>query len=131
MIFVEYADAPDHLAEISEHSVSFKGGARSIKMTKITLNDFLPFYSELLAQKYQYNPKLLRQLKRDIYKLVTTNEPVERFQIQDIEDDEGLERVGVLAGIGVIVESGGPQRGHRRTQCRGTVLRCRVRQRGF
>jgi hypothetical protein len=113
LIFVEYADAPDHLSEISEHSVSFKGGTRSIKMTKITLNDFLPLYSELLAQKYQYNPKLLRQLKRDIYKLVTTNEPVERFQIQDIEDEEGLEKVGVLAGVGVIPETAAAERGHR------------------
>jgi hypothetical protein len=113
MIFVEYSDSHDQSPEISEHSVSFKGGTRSIKMTKITLHDFLPFYSELLAQKYQYNPKLLRQLKRDIYKLVTTNEPVDRFQIQDIEDDEGLEKVGVLAGVGVVVEQGGPERGHR------------------
>jgi hypothetical protein len=113
MIFVEYSDSPDHVSEISEHSVSFKGGTRSIKMTKITLNDFLPLYSELLSQKYQYNPKLLRQLKRDIYKLVTTNEPVERFQIRDIEDDEGLEQVGVLAGVGVIALPRGAERGHR------------------
>lgn len=111
MIFVEYSATAD--AEISEHSVSFKGGTRSIKMTKITLSDFLPLYSELLAQKYQYNPKLLRQLKRDIYKLVTTNEPVERFQIHDIEDDEGLEKVGVLAGVGVVALPGGAERGHR------------------
>jgi hypothetical protein len=114
MIFVEYSDAADHVSEISEHSVSFnKGGTRSIKMTKITLNDFLPLYSEILARKYQYNPKLLRQLKRDIYKLVTTNEPVDRFQIQDIEDDEGLEQVGVLAGVGLIAQPGGTERGHR------------------
>lgn len=113
MIFVEYSTVPDQVPEISEHSVSFQGGTRSIKMTKITLGDFLPLYSELLSQKYQYNPKLLRQLKRDIYKLVTTNEPVERFQIQDIEDDEGLEKVGVLAGVGVIAEPSGAERGHR------------------
>lgn len=112
LIFVEYSDDPEQDAKISEHSLNFEGGARSVKMTKITLNDFLPLYSELLAQKYQYNPKLLRQLKRDIYKLVTTNEPVDRFQIQDIEDDEGLENVGVLAGIGVIPESPTGERGH-------------------
>ena len=113
MIFVEYSGDPDQVSEISEHSVSFKGGTRSIKMTKITLHDFLPLYGELLNQKYQYNPKLLRQLKRDIYELVATNEPVERFQIQDIEDDEGLERVGVLAGVGVVTLNGGAERGHR------------------
>ena len=113
MIFVEYSVDPTLTPEISEHSVSFKGGMRSFQMTKVTLNDFLPWYSELLSQKYQYNPKLLRQLKRDIYKLVTTNEPVERFHIHDIEDDEGLDRVGVLAGVGVIQEALGTERGHR------------------
>ena len=113
MIFVEYTASPDQAPEITEHSVSFQGGARSIKMTKITLHDFLPLYSELLAQKYHYNPKLLRQLKRDIYKLVTTNEPVERFQIKDIEDDAGLEKVGVLAGVGVLGSPLGSERGHR------------------
>ena len=92
--------------------MNFEVGAQSIKMTKITLNDFLPLYSELMAQKFKYNPKLLRQLKRDIYKLVTTNEPVDRFQIQDIEDDEGLDKVGVLAGIGVVTEQSGGDRGH-------------------
>jgi hypothetical protein len=113
MIFVEYSNSTGPVSEISEHSANFPGGTRSIQMTKIKLNDFLPLYSELLSQKYQYNPKLLRQLKRDIYKLVTTNEPVERFQIQDIEDDEALDKVGVLAGVGVFPEPAGGERGHR------------------
>ena len=112
MIFVEYSKDPGQASGITEHSVNFEGGARSIEMTKITLHDFLPLYSELLAQKYLYSPKLLRQLKRDIYQLVATNEPVDRFQIQDIEDDEGLENVGVLAGIGVIQEPATGERGH-------------------
>ena len=112
MIFVEYEPDPAQAPAVTEHSVNFEGGGRSIKMTKITLNDFLPLYSELLTQKYQYNPKLLRQLKRDIYRLVATNEPVDRFQIHDIEDDEGLEKVGVLAGIGVIAEPATGERGH-------------------
>ena len=112
MIFVEYTDAVGEAPEITEHSVNFEGGTRSITMTKITLNDFLPLYSELVAQKYHYNPKLLRQLKRDIYKLVATNEPVERFQITDIEDDEGLENVGVLAGVGVHGDTPSSERGH-------------------
>ena len=112
MIFVEYTDAVGEDPEITEHSVNFEAGPRSITMTKITLNDFLPFYSELVAQKYQYNPKLLRQLKRDIYQLVATNEPVERFQITDIEDDEGLDNVGVLAGVGVHGDAQGGERGH-------------------
>jgi len=112
LIFVEYKDQADHAPEIAEHSVSFRGGTRAISMTKITLNDFLPLYAELCAQRYQYNPRLLRQLKRDIYLLVSTNEPVDRFQIQDIEDDQGLEKVGVLAGIGVIPEVVVSDRGH-------------------
>ncbi|RYZ84602.1 MAG: SIR2 family protein [Proteobacteria bacterium] len=111
LIFVEYS--PTYLEEpiIAEHSLAIDGGTRSIKMTKITLSDFLPLFSEIHALKFHYNPKLLRQLKRDIYKMVTTNEPVDHFKITDIENDEDLEKVEVLAGVGVVIETGG-DRGH-------------------
>lgn len=114
LIFLEYSPDPLSKPEISGHSINFDDGDRPIELTKVTLHHFLPFYSELLSQKYSYNPKLLRQLKRDIYKLVATNEPTERFRITDIEDDEGLENVGVLAGVGIIpTEEINHEPGHR------------------
>ncbi|GAA5496431.1 hypothetical protein Rhal01_02614 [Rubritalea halochordaticola] len=100
LIFVEYSFEPLDSPEISGFSINF-GKGTSIEMTRIKLNNFLPLYSSLLSQKFQYNPKLLRQLKRDIYKLVTTNEPIDRFAIIDIEDDARIDQYEVLAGVGV------------------------------
>jgi hypothetical protein len=100
-IFVEYSIEPLDKPLIQGHTINFGDTNRSLEMTRIKLHDFLPFYSELLARKYEYNPKLLRQLKRDIYQLITTNEPVDRFKVVDIEDDDELSNVGVLAGVGI------------------------------
>jgi hypothetical protein len=114
LIFVEFT--PEEIEEpvIREHTINFDADGRSIELTRITLNKYLPLYSELLTRKYSYNPKLLRQLKRDIYQLVSTNEPVDRFAIEDIEDGESLENYGVLAGIGVTGRHQAAQeRGHR------------------
>lgn len=105
-IFVEHSPDPLLVPEVRAHTINFDDTGRSLEMTRVLLHDYHPFYSELMAQKYTYNPKLLRQLKRDIYKLVTTNEPVEHFQVVDIEDDEELQNVGVLAGVGVTGDSG-------------------------
>jgi len=113
LIFVEFT--PEEIEEpvIREHTINFDADGRSIELTRITLNKYLPLYSELLTRKYSYNPKLLRQLKRDIYQLVSTNEPVDRFAIEDIEDGESLENYGVLAGIGVTGRNTGErERGH-------------------
>jgi len=106
LIFVEYSFDKLEEPEISSHSVNF-GNETSIEMTRIKLSDYKDLYSSLMAQRYQYNPKLLRQLKRDIYKLVTTNEPIDRFAIADIEDDSQLESYGVLAGVGVMKNGDG------------------------
>ncbi|NLX26174.1 MAG: hypothetical protein GXY61_09495 [Lentisphaerae bacterium] len=104
-IFIEYSDSPLEVPIIREHTINFDGAGRSLEMTRVELHDYLPLYSELLSRRYEYNPKLLRQLKRDIYQMITTNEPVDRFQVIDIEDDQ-LENVKVLAGVGIKQESG-------------------------
>lgn len=102
LIFMEYT--PEPLAEpiVAEHSIQFQGSSRALELTKIRMNGFLPLYRVLQSKKYQYNPRLLRQLKRDIYHLAATNEKVDRFQIADIEDDAELSKVETLVGVGVI-----------------------------
>lgn len=100
-IFIEYSDKPLDEPIIREHTINFDSADRSLEMTRIELHDYLPLYSELLSRKYEYNPKLLRQLKRDIYQLITTNEPVDRFRIIDIEDDDKLADIQFLAGVGI------------------------------
>lgn len=61
----------------------------------------MPLYRVLANKKYTYNPKLLRQLKRDIYQLVASNQPVSSFRIANIEDDAALEHLDVVVGVGV------------------------------
>lgn len=102
LIFVEYT--PDPLPEpiVATHSIQFQGSSRALELTKIRMNGFLPLYRVLQSKKYQYNPRLLRQLKRDIYHLAATNKKVDRFQIADIEDDAELSKVETLVGVGVI-----------------------------
>jgi hypothetical protein len=106
LIFVEYT--PDDLPEpvVATHSIQFEGSSRALELTKIRLNGFLPLYRVLQSKKYQYNPRLLRQLKRDIYHLAATNEKVEGFHIKDMDDDAALAKVEVLVGIGVIPADG-------------------------
>jgi hypothetical protein len=100
LIFIQYEPNPDTLPEVRGHSVMFEPG-RTVEMTRISLNDYMPLYRVLSNKKYTYNPKMLRQLKRDIYQLVAKNQPSSSFHVVDIEDDAQLENVGVLAGVGV------------------------------
>jgi SIR2-like domain len=102
LIFVEYTseDLPEPI--VSSHSIQFEGNSQALELTKIRANGFLPLYRALQSKKYQYNPRLLRQLKRDIYHLAATNEKVDGFHIKDLEDDAELHKVETLVGIGVI-----------------------------
>ena len=100
LIFIEYSSDPDTKPEVRGHSLSFEAG-RTVEMTKIILHDYMPLYRVLANKKYPYNPKMLRQLKRDIYQLVATNQPVSSFRIADIEDDAALENLEVVVGVGV------------------------------
>lgn len=106
-VFIEYSDKPLEEPIIRDHTLTFDTSGQTLEMIRIQLHDYLPLYSELLSRKYEYNPKLLRQLKRDIYQLITTNKPVDHFKLIDIEDDKSLDNVSVLAGVGVLGGNGG------------------------
>ena len=100
LVFIEFSRDELETPEISSHSINF-GDDTSVEMTRVKLSNYLPLYSSLLSQKFQYNPKLLRQLKRDIYKLVTTNKKVDKFKIADIENDNDLANYEVVVGVGM------------------------------
>jgi len=100
LIFIEYSHDPAVPPQVRGHSLAFEAG-RTVEMTKIILNDYMPLYRVLANKKYAYNPKLLRQLKRDIYQLVAKNEPSAAFRVVDIEDDAQLENVEIVVGVGV------------------------------
>lgn len=69
LIFIEYTKEDD---KISTYSKTFENG-NIIEMTKISTNDFSSVYNGILENRAKYNPKVLRQLRHDIYALATNN----------------------------------------------------------
>lgn len=70
-IFIEYDEIKE---EISTYSKSFASG-NVISMTRITTNNFAAIYEAILENKAKYNPKILRKLRHDIYKLAKEESP--------------------------------------------------------
>lgn len=105
LIFIQYEPNADAAPDVRGHSLMFEAG-RTVEMTRISLNDYMPLYRVLANKKYTYNPRWLRRLKRDIYQLVASNQPVSSFRITDIEDDEALDRLDVVVGVAVASVAG-------------------------
>lgn len=99
LIFIDWNEDIARM-DISGYSKSFESG-KIIEMTKITISSFLPVYRSLLQNKSQYNPKLLRQIKQDLYKIVAENIAVDSVKIVDIENDTEIEKAETVIGIGV------------------------------
>ncbi len=100
LIFVEWTDDVK-INEITTHSIQFEN-KNKIEMTKITLNDFSEIYKALLLNKAKYNPKILRELKQNIYELVQTNNPSEKIKVVGLEETDKLKEIEIVIGIGVI-----------------------------
>lgn len=107
LIFIEWCQSGDE--DISIYSKSFEGD-KSIDMTRVKLHDFSVLYEALLENKAKYNVSMLRQIKEDIYDLVMTNKPTSKLRVIGLEDDEKLEQVEIVVGVGVLSEFG--QRGY-------------------
>lgn len=103
LIFVEWSSNDE--SDISAHTLSFDDG-KTIEMTKIKLNKFEALYDAMLENKAKYPAPILRKLKQDIYELVLTNEPTEKMKVVGLTEDDKLEDVEVVVGVGVISEFG-------------------------
>ncbi|MDA8212311.1 MAG: SIR2 family protein [Clostridia bacterium] len=103
LIFIEWNNSGQE-DDISTYSKSFEGG-KSIEMTRIRLKNYEVLYQALLENKAKYNAPMLRRLKEDIYELVLTNKPTGKIRTVGLED-ERLEDVEVVIGVGVLAEFG-------------------------
>jgi hypothetical protein len=90
--------------EISTYSKSFEGG-KSIEMTRIRLKSYEVLYQAMLENQAKYNAPMLRRLKQDIYELVLTNKPTGKIRTVGLEDEK-LEDVEVVIGVGVLADFG-------------------------
>ena len=75
-------------------------------MTKIKLKDYSLLYKALIENKSKYRTNLLRNLKKDVYDLVLTNKPGTKMKVVGLEDDDKLDEVEVVIGVGVLSEFG-------------------------
>lgn len=103
LLFVEWCQVGEE--DISIYSKSFEG-EKSIDMTRIKLNDFSILYEALIENKAKYNVSILRQIKEDIYNLVIENKPTGTLRVIGLEDDDALEQVEIVIGVGVLSEFG-------------------------
>lgn len=104
LIFVEW-DKTGKEEEISTHSINFDD-KKSIDMTKVRLHDYKMLFNAMLENKSKYSAPILRKLKQDIYELVLTNEPGVKMKVVGLEDDDNLERIECVLGVGVLSEFG-------------------------
>ena len=97
-IFIEYSEDID---DVSTYSKSFSNG-NIISMTKITTNDFASIYEAILENKAKYNPKILRKLRHDIYKLAAVDK-AEKSKIVAIgfENIDKLPDDEFVIGLGI------------------------------
>ena len=103
LIFIEWDNSVAE--EISTYSKAFEG-EKHIDMTRIKLNDFSVLYQALVENKGKYNVNMLRRLKNDIYELVLTNKATGNIRVIGLEDDDKLDQVEVVVGVGVLSEFG-------------------------
>lgn len=102
-IFIEWCASGKE--ELSTHAIDFENGNR-IEMVKISLNDFVVLYEGLLENKIKYNPKVLRNLKKDIYDLVKTENTVEKIKVVGLEKIDKYENLDIVLGVGISKEYG-------------------------
>lgn len=104
LIFIDWNDGAED-DSISQFSKDF-GDGKSLEMTKIKLADYTPLYEALIQNKGKYRTNLLRNLKKDVYDLVLTNEPGTKMKVVGLEEDDKLDEVEVVIGVGVLSEFG-------------------------
>ncbi|MDY2883402.1 MAG: SIR2 family protein [Romboutsia timonensis] len=104
LIFIEWNNGEDE-DSISQFSKDF-GDGKSLEMTKIKLKDYSLLYKALIENKSKYRTNLLRNLKKDVYDLVLTNKPGTKMKVVGLEDDDKLDEVEVVIGVGVLSEFG-------------------------
>jgi hypothetical protein len=73
---------------------------RIFQVTEIIRKDFAEVYNTVGRSNPKYVPKVLRALKKDIYELVTTNDPKGRLLVLDIDDTNHIDKVDYVLGVG-------------------------------
>ena len=63
-------------------------------------------YNAIGQSNPKFVPKVLRALKKNIYELVSTNDPQGRIHVLDIEDIDNMDKVDFVLGVGAKTQFG-------------------------
>ncbi|NCB39545.1 MAG: hypothetical protein EOM80_12355 [Erysipelotrichia bacterium] len=98
MIFVEWNGGDSTQNDINTHSIDF-GNGKTLTMTRVFIDRFMPIFSGLLKIKARYNLSWMRRLKNDIYELVKNNQPIDRVGLLNFEGS-GENEPQFVVGVG-------------------------------
>lgn len=104
MIFIQRATS-ERPEGMSGYRVDMAG--KSIEFLRVVVSDFSQVYQAIASLKVTYAPRILRQLKQDVYDLVTSTVPKERIRVVGIEDATSLDKIEFVIGVGAIQQLGG------------------------
>ena len=97
LIFIDYSTKK----KIYDWATQFTNG-KNIKMSCIATDDFTDIYNAILSTKSQYNPIILRQLRRDIYELANASKPSDRIVACGFEKLDDISEAGqFVLGVGI------------------------------
>ena len=97
LIFINF-DSSD---TITSRSIQF-GDGKNISMTQISTQNFKQVYEAIYEVKSRYSPRVLRQLRRDIYDMVKEDTPSTKIVAADFEQlDELPSDASYVFGVGV------------------------------
>ena len=82
------------------------GQYKYLPMTCVTLDSFDALYEALANVHSKYSPKILQQLKQDIYELVLSQAPTAQLRVVGLENCGQDERIEAVVGVGVLGQLG-------------------------
>lgn len=108
MIFIDWSLEEE---EILTRSFEFENNKR-IEMTRIKTNDYTSIYEAIKEIRPKFSPKVIRELKKEIYKLAESSNPTSSIIATGFENMDKLERnknfvvsIGINDKYGLPVEA--------------------------
>lgn len=97
LIFIDFSNRED----ISELSFQYENG-NVIRMIRVSTEDYISLYNTIYSVKAKYSPKVLRQLRKDIYELASNEQPTGKIVATGFETlDEIDNDTNFILGVGI------------------------------
>jgi hypothetical protein len=82
----------------------FSIGTQHLQAFDLRVSDFGSVYQMLSTLKEHYPVKILRKLRRDVYRLAYEAKPSGQIAVAEMDDDTDLDKVEIVIGVGKIKE---------------------------